>query len=221
MQWTCYCGKHMSNTLCPSPDGYEVYSEEEMDKIWDLPEGVDALDYRDFPSSKIDAYVCPDCGRIMVFKKGEDHFYSYAPEPKSPLEKLFTGAAWKEYIRLWEKEESKINDLSDLIIEQIRKEPDGEITGSFYDEDVRLGHIGDYCYHYIYNPDSGGILLIDTVKAKNLEAHNRIQNAVEALGGELALDDLPEYFREKLLLNDDLEAKAGILEALVEIKKWV
>ena len=221
MQWTCYCGKHMSNTLCPSPDGYEVYSEEEMDKIWDLPEGVDALDYRDFPSSKINAYVCPDCGRIMVFKAGEDHFYSYAPEPKSPLEKLFSDAAWKEYLELWEKEEAEIEGLSESIFEKIRKEPEGEIAGTFHDEDMRLGHIGDYSYYYVHNPVSGGILLIDTVRTENLGSHNRIKNAVNALGGGLALDDLPQYFRERLLLNDDLEAKAGILEAIVEIKEWV
>ena len=221
MRWTCFCGRQMSNTLCPNPDGYEVYSEEEMDKIWDLPEGIDSLDYRDFPSSKIDAYVRPDCGRIMVFKAGEDHFYSYAPEPKSPLEKLFSDVAWKEYLELWEKEEAEIEGLSESIFEKIRKEPEGEIIGDFHEKDMRLGHIGDYSYYYVHNPASGGILLIETVRTENLGSHNRIKNAVNELGGGLALDDLPEYFRERILLNDDLEAKAGILEAIVEIKEWV
>ena len=157
----------------------------------------------------------------MVFKAGEDHFYSYAPEPKSPLEKLFSDAAWKEYLELWEKEEAEIEGLSESIFEKIRKEPEGEIVGDFHDKDMRLGHIGDYSYYYVHNPASGGILLIETVRTENLGSHNRIKNAVNALGGGLALDDLPEYFRERILLNDDLEAKAGILEAIVEIKEWV
>ena len=92
---------------------------------------------------------------------------------------------------------------------------------TFQDEEVHLGHIGDYSYRYIYNPDSDGIVLMDMIKTENLGAHNRIKNAVKALGGQDELDKLPEYFRERLLANDDLAAKAGILEAIVDIKEWV
>ncbi len=226
MRWTCYCGNHMSNTLDPNPNGYVVYSQEEWDEIGNLTDDNDLLNYDDIPRNKIDAYVCPECGRIMLFKTGadgmyEDRFYSYAPEPKSPLQKLFSDTAWKKYIELWEKEESELSSLSDSIFEQIRKGPEGEVIESFHGEDVRLGRIGDYSYHYIHDPGSEGIVLLDKVKTENLGAHNRIQKAMIAIGGEDELDKLPEYFRERLIENDDLEAKAGILEAIVEIKGWV
>ncbi|MBR1910164.1 MAG: hypothetical protein IJ821_06215 [Lachnospiraceae bacterium] len=226
MRWTCFCGKEMSNTLCPNPNGYVVFTEEEWDEIGNLTDDNDLLNYDDIPRNKIDAYVCPDCGRIMIFKTGadgkyEERFLSYAPEPKSPLEKLFSESAWKEYAELWAKERNEISSLSESIFEEIRKGPDGEVVETFHDEEVRIGQIGDYSYRYIHNTDSDGIVLIDTVRTENLGAHNRIRNAVTALDGELALDDLPQYFRERLLANDNLEAKAGIFEAIVSIKEWV
>ena len=225
MRWTCYCGKQMSNTLCPNPDGFVVYSEEEWDEIGNLTDDNDLLNYNAIPHNKIGAYVCPDCGRIILFKTGADGKYeeriSYAPELKSPLEKLFSEAAWERYVELFEKEETEISELSEDIFEKIRSGAESEAVETFHDAEVRLGRIGDYSYHYIYNPDSEGIVLLDVIKTENLGVHNRIKNAVTALGGQLALDGLPQYFRERLIENDDLEAKAGILEAIVEIKDWV
>lgn len=122
---------------------------------------------------------------------------------------------------MWEEEETETGSLSETVITQIRNGAEGEVVDTFHDEDVRLIHIGNYSFSYIHNSNSGGILLIDRVRTKNLGAHNRIKNAVNALGGQDELDKLPEYFRERLIANDDLDAKARILEAIVEIKEWV
>ncbi len=81
MRWICPCGKQMSNTLCPSPNGYVVFTDEE----WDNFDENRFHNEPDYQYNHIDAYTCPDCGRIMIFKVGEDgmfeeRFTSYCPE---------------------------------------------------------------------------------------------------------------------------------------------
>ena len=62
-----------------------MYTEQEWDDIGSVTDEEDKLEYDSIIPSRISAYVCPDCGRIMVFQVGpdgryEDRFRSYAPE---------------------------------------------------------------------------------------------------------------------------------------------
>ena len=48
----------------------------------------------------------------------------------------------------------------------------------------------------------------------------RYQKAVNALGGNAALESLPQYFKDRLSEAKDPDSKAMILEAIVEVKSW-
>ena len=80
MRWYCLCGKQLSNTLTPEPNGYDVFTAEEGENGYENP-------------PKILAYTCPDCGRLMVFKVNpatnmfEDKIYRYAPEDADAISK--------------------------------------------------------------------------------------------------------------------------------------
>ena len=103
--WYCKCGNRMSDGQSPTPHGYEVYtSKQHCDG--DL----------DNKRPYADAYICPECGRIMIFGRDADRYMLYRPEAASDsadneekngseLIVSFSDTAWSAYSGLSEKED--------------------------------------------------------------------------------------------------------------------
>ena len=68
--WYCKCGNRMSNGLMPTPHGYEVFTYKQCCD-GDLDE----------QRAYADAYICPGCGRIMIFGRESNQYMLYRPEP--------------------------------------------------------------------------------------------------------------------------------------------
>ena len=131
--WYCKCGKRMSDGLSPTPHGYEVYTSKQC------CDG-DLDDKRPYA----DAYICPKCGRLMVFGRGTDRYILYRPEldedtSEDSVEtndaftasKSFSNEAWEAYSALCEKEDSNsirtVNDINALL-EQLQKDDIRELS---------------------------------------------------------------------------------------------
>ena len=67
-KWSCVCGYGMNDHEYPDDKYYRVYSDKEWSDIQSDDENK-ILMY-DFPLPTYDAYVCPSCGRVMIF--GDD-----------------------------------------------------------------------------------------------------------------------------------------------------
>lgn len=76
-KWTCICGQNMNDHLVPDPNCYRTYSEPAWDSIQTDADGN--LNYYDIPDPAYDVYVCPNCGRLMVFDDGNRCTF-YKPE---------------------------------------------------------------------------------------------------------------------------------------------
>ena len=64
-KWTCICGQYMNDHLGPDPNCYPAYSDTTWDGIQTDSDGN--LNFYDIPAPTFDVYVCPNCGRLMVF----------------------------------------------------------------------------------------------------------------------------------------------------------
>lgn len=64
-KWTCICGQHMNDHKGPDENCYLVFS----DVIWDgiVTDREWKVNYFELPAPTFDVYVCPNCGRLMVF----------------------------------------------------------------------------------------------------------------------------------------------------------
>ena len=67
--WYCKCGNRMSDGLVPTPHGYEVFTSKQC-----CDGGLD--DQRAYA----DVYICPECGRIMIFGRDQDQYLLYKAE---------------------------------------------------------------------------------------------------------------------------------------------
>ena len=117
--WYCKCGNRMSDGQSPTPHGYEVYtSKQHCDG--DL----------DNKRPYADAYICPECGRIMIFGRDADRYMLYRPEAASDsadneekngseLIVSFSDTAWSAYSGLSEKEDIEstkaVSDINNLL----------------------------------------------------------------------------------------------------------
>ena len=65
----------------------------------------------------------------------------------------------------------------------------------------------------------GGVDILSVSQAEE-EDSGRYDKAVEALGGNEAIERLPQYFLDRLRECSSSEQKADVLEAILEIKSW-
>ena len=126
--WYCKCGHRMSNGQCPTPHGYEVFTSRQC------CEG-DLDEQRPYA----DAYICPECGRIMIFGRDADCYMLYKAEPvedfdadkSMKLEKSFSDEAWETYSGLSEKDDAEsvgtVKDINELI-QKLQDEGDRELS---------------------------------------------------------------------------------------------
>lgn len=77
-KWTCRCGNSMNDHSAPNPNCYLVYSDITWDKI--ETDSNHCVNMHELPLPDYDAYVCPKCGRIMVFDGKGNLFISYRRE---------------------------------------------------------------------------------------------------------------------------------------------
>ena len=77
-KWTCKCGYPMNDHNCPDPNNYWVFSDLTWDKI--EPDKNENVNFYNLPAPDFDAYVCPSCGRIMLFDGKSNRCISYKPE---------------------------------------------------------------------------------------------------------------------------------------------
>jgi len=77
-KWTCRCGHSMNDHSAPDPKCYLVYSDITWNKI--EPDNNHNVNFYELPVPDYDAYVCPNCGRIMLFDGKGNQCISYRPE---------------------------------------------------------------------------------------------------------------------------------------------
>lgn len=78
-QWGCRCGARITDHKYPDKNAYRVFSDELWDEISAMTDKDGMINWYDIPLESFDAYVCPQCGRIMVFDDGP-YFTSYKKE---------------------------------------------------------------------------------------------------------------------------------------------
>lgn len=64
-KWTCKCGQHMNDHRVPDGNCYLVFADTVWDQI-DIDEDGNT-NFFNLPDPTFDVYVCPSCGRLMVF----------------------------------------------------------------------------------------------------------------------------------------------------------
>lgn len=64
-KWTCKCGQYMNDHNAPDENCYLVFADTVWSQI-DTDENGNTNFY-DLPLPTFDVYVCPSCGRLMVF----------------------------------------------------------------------------------------------------------------------------------------------------------
>lgn len=64
-KWICKCGQYMNDHYAPDENCYLVFADTVWDKI-DIDEDG-KTDFFNLPDPTFDVYVCPSCGRLMVF----------------------------------------------------------------------------------------------------------------------------------------------------------
>ena len=74
---TCSCGELLSNSTVPNDVELFVYTGEEWDEILIF----DTFETWIIPAPKYEVWKCPKCGKIYVFKDGDNEAIKvYVPE---------------------------------------------------------------------------------------------------------------------------------------------
>lgn len=58
----CKCGETLSLSEVPSPIGFHLISERDLDKI-----AEDTVEFEVLAKNMLESYLCPNCGRLHVF----------------------------------------------------------------------------------------------------------------------------------------------------------
>lgn len=69
-KWICDCGYVMNDHEYPDKNAFLVFSEELWEKISEMTDENNKIDWGNIPLQTYDMYRCPVCGRLMIF--GED-----------------------------------------------------------------------------------------------------------------------------------------------------
>lgn len=64
-RWTCKCGQYMNDHKAPDENCYLAFADVVWDQIETDEDGN--TNYYNLPAPTFDVFVCPSCGRLMVF----------------------------------------------------------------------------------------------------------------------------------------------------------
>lgn len=70
-KWVCECGQSMNDHAYPDKNCYRVFSDELWDKISEMTDENNNINWMDIPEETYTMYKCPKCGRLMLFGEGK------------------------------------------------------------------------------------------------------------------------------------------------------